>query len=207
MSFPSHDRKVTAGVNTEFGEVWWFYPSASSGTGENDKYVIYNYLERVWYYGNLGRTAWLNRGTKQFPIAAGQDSDGDNYLYNHEIGSDDDGSAMTAFIESSDMDIGEGDRFVLTRRIVPDLSFVGSDNNSPSVDLTVSARPYPGANFNQTDTQGVTRTATTPVEQWTNEIDVRLRGRSFAFKISSSTAGTTWKLGAPRIDIRPDGRR
>ena len=203
----SQKDKVTAGVNTEFGEVWWFYPSTSGGTGENDKYVIYNYLEKVWYYGNLGRTAWLNRGTKQFPIAAGQDSDGDNYLYNHEIGSDDDGSAMTAFIESSDMDIGEGDRFVLTRRIVPDLSFVGSDNNSPSVDLTVSARPYPGANFNQTNTQGVTRTATTPVEQWTNEIDVRLRGRSFAFKISSSTTGTTWKLGAPRIDIRPDGRR
>ena len=199
--------KVTAGVNTEFGEIWWFYPSSSGGTGENDKYVIYNYLERIWYYGNLGRTAWLSRGTKQFPIAAGEDSDGDNYLYSHEVGSDDDGSAMTAFIESSDMDIGEGDKFLITRRIVPDLSFDGSSNSSPSADFTIKARPYPGANFDQTSTQGVSRSATTPVEQWTNEIDMRVRGRSFAFRISSSGEGTTWKLGAPRIDIRPDGRR
>ena len=105
------------------------------------------------------------------------------------------------------MDIGEGDKFLITRRIVPDLSFDGSSNSSPSADFTIKARPYPGANFDQSSTQGVSRSATTPVEQWTNEIDMRVRGRSFAFRISSSGEGTTWKLGAPRIDIRPDGRR
>jgi len=198
--------KITSGVNAEFGEIWWFYPSAS-GTGENDRYVVYNYLEKNWYYGNLGRTAWIGRGTNQFPIAAGEDADGDNYLYNHEVGYDDDGTAMTAFIESSQMDIGDGDSFLLTRRLIPDLNFLGSTTATPVVDFTLQTRTYPGANYNQTDTGSVTRSATTPVEQWTNEVDMRLRGRSFALKVQSSGIGTAWKLGIPRVDLRPDGRR
>ena len=205
LNFEQRD-KIVAGVNAEFGEIWWFYPSAS-GTGENDSYVIYNYLEKAWYYGALGRTAWIGRGTNQFPIAAGEDSNGDNYLYNHEVGYDDDGSAMTAYIESSQMDIGDGDQFLLTRRLIPDLNFLGSTNSAPTVDFTLETRTYPGANYNQTGTGSVVRSATTPVEQWTNEVDLRLRGRSFALKVESSGAGTAWKLGVPRVDLRPDGRR
>lgn len=205
LNFEQRD-KITAGVNAEFGEIWWFYPSAS-GAGENDSYVIYNYLEKAWYYGALGRTAWIGRGTNQFPIAAGEDSDGDNYLYNHEVGYDDDGSAMTAYIESSQMDIGDGDQFLLTRRLIPDLNFLGSTTPTPTVDFTLETRTYPGANYNQTGTGSVVRSATTPVEQWTNEVDLRLRGRSFALKVESSGAGTAWKLGVPRVDLRPDGRR
>ncbi len=205
LNFEQRD-KITAGVNAEFGEIWWFYPSAS-GTGENDRYVVYNYLEKAWYYGSLGRTAWIGRGTNQFPIAAGEDSDGDNYLYNHEVGYDDDGAAMDSYIESSQMDIGDGDQFLLTRRLIPDLNFLGSTSATPTVDFTLQTRTYPGANYNQTDTANVIRSATTPVEQWTNEVDMRLRGRSFALKVESSGAGTAWKLGIPRVDLRPDGRR
>jgi hypothetical protein len=205
LNFEQRD-KIVAGVNAEFGEIWWFYPSAS-GAGENDSYVIYNYLEKAWYYGSLGRTAWIGRGTNQFPIAAGEDSNGDNYLYNHEVGYDDDGSAMTAYIESSQMDIGDGDQFLLTRRLIPDLNFLGSTNSTPTVDFTLETRTYPGANYSQTGTGSVVRSSTTPVEQWTNEVDLRLRGRSFALKVESSGAGTAWKLGVPRVDLRPDGRR
>lgn len=205
LNFEQRD-KIVAGVNAEFGEIWWFYPSVS-GLGENDRYVIYNYMEKAWYYGELGRTAWIGRGTNQFPIAAGEDSDGDNYLYNHEVGYDDDGSAMTSYIESSQIDIGDGDQFVLTRRLIPDLNFLGSTAASPTVDFTLQTRTYPGANYNQTDTSSVVRSATSPVEQWTNEVDMRLRGRSFALKIESSGSGTAWKLGVPRVDLRADGRR
>ena len=196
----SEKDKVVAGINSQWGEVIWFYPSASST--ENDRYVVYNYLEKVWYYGGLSRSAWIDRGVRQFPIAA----EG-GYLYNHEKGTDDDGSAMTCFIESGNMDIGEGDQFVLTRRILPDLKFAGSTASNPTVDFTIKTRNYPGANTAQTDTGAVTRSATTPVEQWTNEIDVRLRGRSFVFRVDSNTVGVRWELGKPRIDIRPDGRR
>ena len=196
--------KVVAGVNSQWGEVVWFYPSASST--DNDKYVIYNYFEKVWYYGNLSRTAWIDRGIRQYPIAAGA-SGGSSYLYNHEIGSDDDGSAMDCFIESSQLDIGDGDRFLLTRRLIPDLRFDGSTASTPEVDFTLKTRTYPGANYNQTATGAVTRTATTPVQQFTNEVDMRLRGRSFAIRVASDDLGVRWKLGSPRVDLRPDGRR
>ena len=192
--------KVVAGVNSQWGEVIWFYPSASST--DNDRYVVYNYLEKVWYYGGMSRTAWIDRGVRQYPIAASG-----GYLYNHEKGTDDDGSAMTCFIESGNIDIGEGDQFVLTRRILPDLKFAGATASNPTVDFTVKTRNYPGANTAQTGTGTITRTATNPVEQWTNEIDLRLRGRSFAFRVDSNTTGVKWELGKPRIDIRPDGRR
>jgi len=196
--------KVVCGVNSQWGEVIWFYPSASSS--ENDRYVIYNYLDRVWYYGNLSRTAWRDRGIRQYPIAAGADG-GVSYLYNHELGVDDDGSPMDSYIESSQMDIGDGDKFLLTRRVIPDLKFDGSTSPTPEVDFTIKTRTYPGTNYSQTDTQAVVRTSTTPVQQFTSELDMRLRGRSFAFRVDSDTAGVRWKLGVPRIDIRPDGRR
>lgn len=196
--------KVVAGVNSQWGEVVWYYPTTNSN--ENDRYVIFNYVDKIWYFGNLSRTAWIDRGIRQYPIAAGQ-SGGSSYLYNHEIGVDDDGSAMDCFIESADVDIGEGEKFLLTRRVIPDLKFEGSSATNPVVDFTLKTKTYPGANYNQTDTLSTTRTATSPVEVYTNELDMRLRGRAFAFRVESDGLGVRWKLGAPRLDLREDGRR
>jgi hypothetical protein len=193
--------KVVAGINSEFGEVWWFYPSLTST--ENDKYVIYNYNEKVWYYGNIVRTAWIDRGVRTFPIAAGS-----SYLFNHESGFDDDTSAMTAFVESAPMDIGDGDKFLSIRRVIPDLTFIGSTTgSSPNATFTVKARDFPGADFLQTSDGTATRTATSPVEQFTEKLDYRIRGRSFAIKLASSATGCKFKMGTPRIDVREDGRR
>ena len=196
--------KVIAGVNSEWGEVIWFYPSSSSQ--ENDRYVIYNYLDKIWYYGSLARTAWLDKGIRPQPTAAGSSS-GSNYLYSHEVGYDDDGTAIDAYIESSQIDIGEGEQFMLIRRIIPDLSFDGSTASSPSADFTLETRTYPGNNYLQTDTKTAARTATSPVEQWTDKLDMRLRGRSVAMKIESDGLGVRWKLGSPRLELRADGRR
>ena len=199
--------KVVAGVNSQWGEVFWFYPSLDNsvengGTGENDKYVVYNYIEKVWYFGNLSRTAWIDRGLRTYPIAAGG-----QYLYNHEFGEDDDSSAMSSFIESSPIDIGDGDQFSLIRRVIPDFTFEGSSVSDPTVDLTLKTRNYPGGNYLQTETKATTRTATSPVEQSTNVLNMRLRGRSFAMRVDSSASGVRWRIGAPRVDIRQDGRR
>ena len=193
--------KVIAGVNSEFSEVIWFYPSASSS--DNDKYVTYNYSEKVWYFGTLSRTAWLDRGTRNFPIATGS-----NLIYNHEIGYDDDGSSMDSFIESASIDIGDGDRFSYLRKVIPDLTFDGSTNlASPQATFTVKARNNPGADFNNTQAGTSTRTQSTPVETYTEQLDLRVRGRSFALRVESNALGSKWKLGSPRVDIRQDGRR
>lgn len=192
--------KVFGAVNSEFGEVTWFYPSANSS--DNDRYVTYNFVEKVWTFGSLSRTAWLDRGTRLYPIAVNG-----GYIYNHEIGCDDDGNAMDAFIESSPMDMGDGDKFTYIRRILPDLTFNGSTGASPQATFTLKAKNYPGANFGNTDTGSATRTATSPVEQFTNQLDLRVRGRSFAIRVESSALGSSWKLGTPRVDMRQDGRR
>lgn len=196
--------KVFAGINSQWGEVIWFYPSSTSD--ENDRYVVFNYIEKVWYYGNLSRTAWRDRGIRTYPIAAGA-SGGSNYLYNHEIGVDDDGSAMEAYIESSQIDIGDGDKFLLINRLIPDLTFTGSSSGSPVANFTLETREYPGASYDTITSGSVTRSATTPVEQFTNQLDMRLRGRSFAIKVDSDALGTRWRLGAPRVQLREDGRR
>jgi len=197
--------KVTAGVNSSFSEVWWLYPSA--GSDNIDRYVVYNYQEQVWYYGTLARSVWLDRGINQFPLAAGLDG----YLYLHEKGLDDGSTtpavAISAYIESSQMDIGDGENFVFMRRLIPDLTFDSSTAASPQADFTLQTRNYPGGPYLQTSTDAVTRTATVPVEQFTNQVNLRLRGRSFALKIASSNTGVAWRLGSPRVDIRPDGRR
>ena len=193
--------KVISGINSEFSEVFWFYPSASSN--DNDKYVVYNYGEKVWYFGALGRTAWIDRGVRTYPIAAGS-----SYLYNHEFGYDDDGSAMNSFIESAAIDIGDGDQFAYIRRVIPDLTFNGSTNlSSPQATFTVKARNFPGASFDSTASGDAIRTASSPVETFTNQLHVRARGRSFALRVESAALGAKWKLGSPRIDLRPDGRR
>lgn len=196
--------KVVAGINSQWGEVIWFYPSSTSD--ENDRYVVFNYLEKVWYYGNLSRTAWRDRGLRPYPIAAGA-SGGSSYLYNHEIGSDDDGSAMEAYIESSQIDIGDGEKFLLINRLIPDLTFTGSTNGTPVANFTLETREYPGAAYDTITNGAVTRSATSPVEQFTNQLDMRLRGRSFAIKVDSDALGTRWRLGAPRVGLREDGRR
>ena len=200
--------KIVSGVNSEFSEVIWYYPSesnsiANGGNGDNDKYVVYNYAEKVWYYGNLSRTAWIDRGIKSFPIGASS-----NYLYNHELGFDDDGSPMTSYIESAPMDIGSGDKFSLIQKVIPDLTFNGStDLSTPSAIFSIKTRNFPGVNFHETISGTSTRTATSPVEQFTKELFLRARGRSFAMRVESNASGMKWKLGSPRVEIRTDGRR
>jgi len=200
--------KVTAATNTSFSEVWWFYPSADSQ--ENDRYVIYNYQQKIWYFGALARTVWLDRGIESNPVAAGTD----HYLYTHESGLDDGStdpvSAITAFVESSQIDVGDGDSFSFVNRAIPDLTFRNSTAESPKAIFTVKTRNYPGGAYLQSDAKDVTRSAaatSTVVEQFTNQINLRLRGRSFALKIESTDTGVAWRLGSPRIDVKPDGRR
>ena len=201
----SQSEKVAAAVNSSFSEIWWFYPSANSET--NDRYVVFNYQEQAWYYGTIARTAWLDRGIAQYPIAAGLDG----YLYYHEFGQDDGSvnppAAISSFIESSQMSIGSGDNFVFLSRLIPDITFEGSSSPTPSVSMTLETRQFPGTAYNSIQSNTVQRTATVPVEQFTDQVFVRLRGRSFAFKIDSTDTGVDWRLGTPRVDLRPDGRR
>ena len=193
--------KVYAGVNSQFGEIMWFYPSADSS--DNDSYVIFNYNDKTWYYGTMPRDVWLDKGLRKNPIAANG-----GYLYNQEIGFDDDGSAMSSFIESAPIDMGDGEKFSFIKRIIPDITFTGSTAlSSPSATFTIKARNFPGANFNDSNTGTTSRTSTSPVEAFTEKLDVRVRGRSFALRIASDALGSKWKLGSPRVDIREDGRR
>ena len=193
--------KVHVGANTEFSEVWWFYPSASST--EIDKYVIYNYLENIWYFGSLARQAWLDRGIRSLPIATGG-----QHLFNHETGFDDDGSAMTSFVESAPMALGGADRFSSISRIVPDVNFAGSTSINPQVDFTIKARTHSGSGFTQTDDSNTSqRTSTNPVEVYTEKLDVRVRGRTFALRVEAKEIGTKFKLGSPQVNIVQDGRR
>ena len=201
----NQSEKVTAALNSSHSEVWWFYPSSSST--EIDRYVIYNYEERVWYFGTLPRTVWLDRGVNNFPLAASTDG----YLYDHENGLND-GSTnpptpMTSFIESSQLSIGEGNNFVFLSRLIPDITFDGSVTNGPSADFTLQARNFPGGQYLQTNDSEVVQSATTPVEQFTEQAFVRLRGRSFALKVQSDSIDMQWRLGTARVDARQDGRR
>ena len=192
--------KVHVGVNSEFSEILWFYPTQNSL--EIDSYVAYNYSEKIWYYGTMVRQAWIDRGIRTLPIATGS-----QYLYNHEVGYDDDGSAMTSFIESAPIDIGDGDKYVFLTELIPDITFNGSTSLNPDVDFTVKAKNFSGGNFLQTQSGTTQRTATSPVEQFTEKLNYRLRGRSFALRIDSTSLGTKYKLGTPRASIREDGRR
>ena len=202
--------KVYAGINSEFSEVIWFYTSntnsvANGGTGENDRYVIFNYEENSWYYGDLGRSAFLDRGIRDFPIGAA-----DNYLYNHELGYSDDGSAMTSRLESSSIDIADGENFTFINRLIPDFTFNGSTTSSPTVNVTLQTNNFPGQNYLQSEVSQVDRTATSttvPFEQFTNKADVRLRGRAFSLKVDCATKGVRWRLGSPRVVLGRTGRR
>ena len=199
--------KFHAGSIASQTEIWWYY--CSSGSTEIDRYVVYNYGQQVWYYGTLVRTAWNDRasGLRSFPQGTGTDL----YLYDHERGLDDysTGSAVAinAFVESSDFDIGDGQQFMLLNRILPDLSFNGSDAANPAALFTVKSRDFGGDNFTESPSGSATRTATSPVEQYTDKIDLRARGRQMAIRVENTATGVKWRLGAPRLDARPDGRR
>ena len=193
--------KVYAGVNSQFDEIIWFYPSSSAS--DNDRYVIYNYNDRTWYYGTMARDFWLDQGIRTNPLAGSG-----GYVYDHEIGYDDDGSAMSSYIESAPIDMGDGEKFSFIKRIIPDITFNGSTAlSSPSATFTIKARNFPGADFNDSNTGTATRTSTSPIEAFTEKLDVRVRGRSFALRVASDALGSKWKLGSPRVDIREDGRR
>jgi hypothetical protein len=207
----SQAEQIFASTNEGFNEVWWFYCSANSTTV--DKYVVYNYLEDAWYYGTMARTAWLDSGLRQFPIAA-------TYTYNlvnQESGVDDNetGTALpiNAYITSSEFDIGDGHNFGFVWRMLPDITFRGSDSGTPQVTMTLLPLQNSGSGYNVPPSVGgvdfgtVARVGTYTVEQFTGQINTRVRGRQMAFKVESAQLGTTWQLGAPRIDIRPDGRR
>jgi len=201
----NQNEKVASASNSAFSEIWWFYPSSSSS--EIDRYVVYNYQQNIWYYGTLTRTAWQDRGLQAYPVAAGTDG----YLYLQENGQNDGSTnpstAITSYIESSQIDIGDGDRFVFINSMIPDVTFDSSVSSTPTLNFTLETRNYPGGAYLQTDTGAVTQSATTPVEQFTNQVFVRLRGRSFALKVESNTTDVQWRLGSPRIDARQDGRR
>jgi hypothetical protein len=192
--------KVHVGINSEFSEIMWFYPTLNST--EVDAYVVYNYLESVWYFGTMARQAWLDRGIRNLPIAAGG-----SYLYNHEVGYDDDGSAMTSYVESAPMGFSKEDKFSFVSRIVPDINFNGSTSINPSVDFTLKAQTFSGSGITQTTSGTTTRSATSPVETYTEKLDFRIRGRTFALRVESSSLGTKFKLGVPQANVIEDGQR
>lgn len=199
--------KIYASTNRIFREVWWFYPSASSQ--DIDRYVIYNYAENVWYYGTLARTAWNDAGILDAPIAASDDG----YIYYQETGLDDGStspaSGINAYVKSGPIQMGDGNQFSFVRRIIPDITFSSSSSSQPEVTYTLSAQNYPGGSMNTVDGSGglVEKSASVPVEQWTEKVDVRLRGRQFMLEVSSENAGVFWRLGPQRFDVTPDGRR
>ena len=202
----SQASQVFAGTNEGFNEVWWFYCSA--GSYSVDRYVVYNYLERIWYYGTMARTAWLDSGLRDYPIAATYSHN----LVNHEQGIDDNETAtslpISANISSSEFDIGDGHNFGFVWRMLPDITFENSTAGSATVNMTLYGLYNSGSGSIDSSGKPVVRGSTYVItEEFTGQIYTRVRGRQLIFKIDSNQLGTTWQLGAPRIDIRPDGRR
>ena len=203
--------QVFGGSNEAFHEVWWFY--CSSSATDIDKYIIYNYLEDIWYYGSMARSAWLDSGLRNFPLAATYNG----VLVDHENGIDDNETGTTAaissFITSAEFDLDDGHQFMLMSRVLPDVSFEGSTADSPAVAMTFFGLGSSGSGYNNpasesgVNTGTITRSATSPVEVYTTQVHTRVRGRQMSLKIESSATGVQWQLGAPRLDMRPDGRR
>jgi hypothetical protein len=191
--------QVICGTNEGWNEVWWFYPTANSST--NDAYVVYNHVDKIWYYGSINRTAWIDNPLRQYPQAVGG-----QFLYNHEEGINDDIAPMTAFIKSSDFDLAEGENYMLLRRLIPDVQFDGSTAATPAVDITLYPRNYPGsATFNGAiNTRPIIETS---ANIYTEQVFIRSRARQMALQIASDELGVQWQLGSPRIDARPDGKQ
>jgi len=205
--------QVFSGSNEGYNEVWWFYVSNSSDGTTIDKYVIYNYVDRVWYYGNMSRSAWLDSGIRQYPMAADYNS---RILY-HESSVDDNATSttlpITAYIQSSDFDIGDGHNFGFVWRILPDINFNGSTVNNATVTMTIKPRVNSGSPYGASNSPSVVSadnygtSQVYNIQQFTGQVYTRLRGRQLAFRIESTGEGVAWQLGTPRIDIRQDGRR
>jgi hypothetical protein len=208
-----------AGTNSQFNEIVWFYCSANAAA--IDRYVIYNYSDNIWYFGTINRTAWIDAGIYGTPLAVH-----DGWLYAHESGTDDGQPlgappvGMDSYIQSADVDIEDGDKFMLIRRVIPDVNFTNSETNNPvtgapvtpEATITVGVRNFPGAISSVTNASGVSTarpvvTASATINQYTNQVFIRARGRQMNFKIESNGVGTQWQLGMPRIDARPDGTR
>jgi hypothetical protein len=204
-----------ASTNEGYNEIWWFYCSANSTT--IDKYVIFNHLERTWYYGTMARTYWLDSPLRDVPMSAGYAASHCGTLIYQETGNDDGttnpASPIVSYCQSSDFDIGDGHNFGLVTRVIPDVTFDGSDVAAPAVTFGMRPRQNPGANYGSADYPDVVSTNNYSgqryynVQQFTEYVYVRIRGRQMAFRIGSDTLGVAWQLGAPRLDVRPDGRR
>ena len=207
----SQSYQFFSGTNEGYNEIWWFYCSANSTVV--DRYVIYNHLEKIWSYGTLARTAWLDSPLRASPMATGYNGQ----LIYHESGVDDGATnpptAITSFCQSADINIGDGHNYGFGYRMIPDVTFNGSTVNNPAVTFTLRPRQNPGSNYSAsatpavTSTQNYQSTRNYEVQQFTEIVYVRVRGRQMAFRISSNTLGVQWQLGVPSIDIRPDGRR
>jgi len=208
----SQSQQFFAGTNEGFNEVWWFYCSADSTT--IDKYVVYNYLEDIWYYGSMARTAWLDSGLRDYPCAATYTKN----IVNHEQGNDDNETATAtpiySVISSSEFDIEDGHNFGFIYRVLPDLTFRNSTSGTtPQVTMTLIPLQNSGSGYNNPQSEGgvnyatIQRIATAPVEEFTGQVFIRVRGRQLVFKVEGEQLGLSWQLGAPRIDIKPDGRR
>jgi hypothetical protein len=203
--------QVFCGGNESYNEVWWFY--CSNGSNTVNKYVIYNYLERTWAYGTMARTAWLDSGIRQYPMAA----DYNNRMLFHESAVDDVSGTtpvpINAYIQSSDFDIGDGHNFGFVWRILPDVNFNGSNVNNPYITMRVKPRQNSGSPYGTADNPEVisgdnfSNASVYNVQEFTGQVYTRLRGRQLAFRIESDSLGVAWQLGSPRIDIRNDGRR
>jgi hypothetical protein len=196
--------QIVCGTNEQWNEVWWQYPTANSLT--NDAYVIYNHFDQIWYYGTLNRTAWNDSPLRQYPQSVGG-ADGAQYIYNQEIGVDNDVLPMESYITSSDFDIVDGEQFLLIKRIIPDVSFDGSNtlvNPNPSVTMIMKPRNFPGADYSTSPSRSIIQTSVTT---YTNQIFLRARAREMGFGISSADIGVQWQLGSPRLDGKQDGKR
>ena len=207
-----------AGTNAQFNEIIWFYCSQNSD--QIDRYVVYNYAENIWYFGTLARTCWIDAGNTRYPLAAQN-----GWVYQHEDGTDDGQPlgappvGINAYIQSADVDIGDGEEFMLTKRIIPDVNFTGSLNANPvtgapltpEATMTVGVRNFPGATIATSNASGISNAkdviTTATINQYTNQVFVRCRGRQMSFRIGSVDVGVQWQLGMPRVDARPDGRR
>ena len=218
--------QVHCGTNEQFGEIIWFY--CSKGSYIIDKYVIFNYLENLWYYGSCNdlagnpifqRTAWLDSHTRGYCYATGPNSTDSSTLtqgtlFQQESGVDANNNVaktgsmpIPCYIESADFDIDDGQKFTFIQRIIPDITFQNSETNTPGVVYTIKARNFPGSSFDQEDTRGVSKTSSMTIDEYTNQVWVRLRGRQAAITIESDEIGVMWQLGSTRLDVRPDGRR
>ena len=206
----SQYEQTFCGTNEGFNEVWWFYCSKNSS--RIDRYVVYNYLEKLWYYGTMGRTAWLDTGLREFPQAATYS----NNIVSQENGINDNETAvetaLNAYISSSEFDIGDGHNFGFVWRVLPDITFNDSTNSTagaaPTVTMTLYGMQNSGSGVTDTASATVQEGTTYVItEEFTGQIYTRVRGRQMIFKVSSNQINTAWQLGAPRIDVRPDGRR